>query len=327
MPRHSKNRTDRGFFTYQERVESGFTQSASTRLLSENHLPFGFCALSLQPCRDPVASPYGHIFDREFIVSYLGEQKRALLNERATASSKELEKIAEKRTKAASEKERELAAFEELERGKAVLDGVKRQRKEFMGIDRDEAQKGNFWLDGRGGKDFTGTRRISNEENGASLNRSTTATAVSSSTMFTSSVSTRCPFTKKKLKLKDLIPVNFEVADADMVESGGGRGMYCCAVTKKPITHQKVVLLRPSGQVVLESCLKDCVYPTMTCPVSGKALEGSGKESKDIIELVQSGTGFSAHNDVEVGKFGLLRAAQAEVGKRSGTLGTKGTVF
>ena len=104
-----------------------------------------------------------------------------------------------------------------------------------------------------------------------------------------------------------------------------------CAVTRKPITHQKAVLLKPyvllahvyyvlvsnvvfvllkrwhavvecvlsrSGEVILESCLGDIVYPTMQCPITGKKLR-----KKDIIRLTPGGTAFSAHNKVEVSKY------------------------
>ena len=99
-------------------------------------------------------------------------------------------------------------------------------------------------------------------------------------------------------------------------------------MTRKPITHQKAVLLRPcvllvccsplpptrvtnllcctrsltpscyhtarSGEVILESCVKTLVTPTMKCPITGKTLR-----KKDVIKLTAGGTGFSSHNKVE----------------------------
>merc|ERR1712000_264326 len=70
---------------------------------------------------------------------------------------------------------------------------------------------------------------------------------------------TRCPLSGKKLRVKDLIPVKFEITDQKMMDRGGDRGVFCCAVSKHPITHQQAVLIKPTGVVVLESVLKDCV--------------------------------------------------------------------
>merc|ERR1711939_185059 len=101
--------------------------------------------------------------------------------------------------------------------------------------------------------------------------------------------------TGKKLRMKDLVPVKFCVADEEAMTKGGDKGMYCCSLSKKEISHQKCVLIKPSGHVILESMVKDCVKKTMTCPISGMKL----KES-DIITLRAGGTGFAKHNNTTV---------------------------
>ena len=55
-------------------------------------------------------------------------------------------------------------------------------------------------------------------------------------------VETKCPMSGKKLRVKDLIPIKFEVTDQKKFEQGGERGVFCCAVSKHPITHQQAVL-------------------------------------------------------------------------------------
>mmetsp|Transcript_13870 Transcript_13870/g.30697 ORF Transcript_13870/g.30697 Transcript_13870/m.30697 type:complete len:221 (+) Transcript_13870:2-664(+) len=130
---------------------------------------------------------------------------------------------------------------------------------------------------------------------------------------------TKCPMTGSKLRMKDLIPVVFELSDEKLADTGGTKGMWCCAVSKRPITHQKAVLLKPSGQVIMESALKDCVLPEMRCPISGKKLKSS-----DIIKLQTGGTSFCAHNEVEAKKDGYIPARATEGGARVLNLNARG---
>ncbi|KAF4031224.1 putative RING-type domain-containing protein [Phytophthora infestans] len=105
---------------------------------------------------------------------------------------------------------------------------------------------------------------------------------------------TRDPMSLDEMKLKHLMPVKLEWDTS----AADGKPKVLCAVTKKEISHHRAVLLRPSGQVILESCLKDMVLPTMTCPVTGLKLR-----KKDIVYLQAGGTGFSAHSTVEAKKY------------------------
>merc|ERR1719161_2680298 len=107
-----------------------------------------------------------------------------------------------------------------------------------------------------------------------------------------------------------------------MMDQGGGRGVYCCAISKHPITHQQAVLLKPSGQVVLESTLKDCVYKDMKCPITGKALKGK----EDVLKLQMGGTGFAAHNEVEAKSFSHIRSRAGDDRTQQGHLPRAGFV-
>merc|ERR1711865_109602 len=118
----------------------------------------------------------------------------------------------------------------------------------------------------------------------------------------------------KKLRAKDLITLKLEITDQKMHDEGGGRGVFCCAVSKHPITHQQAVVLKPSGIVVLESILADCVYKDMICPVTGKKLK-KGKD--DVVKIQQGGTGFSAHNDIEAKSFRFIRSYQGDARTQS----------
>jgi hypothetical protein len=70
MPsRHSKNSGSRGHFTHHEKANA--YGQVKQRITTESQLPFGYCALSLQPSENPVVSPSGRIYSREFILEYL----------------------------------------------------------------------------------------------------------------------------------------------------------------------------------------------------------------------------------------------------------------
>lgn len=102
----------------------------------------------------------------------------------------------------------------------------------------------------------------------------------------------RCPMSGEKLRFKDLVPVNFEMTS----DGDHEKGMFCCAITKRPITHQQALLIKPSGVVVLESAFKQSLDRNdARCPVTGAPLTKS-----DIIRLQVGGTSYSAHNKVEV---------------------------
>ena len=95
-------------------------------------------------------------------------------------------------------------------------------------------------------------------------------------------------------------------------------------MTKKPLTHQKVCLLKPSGKVILEEAVTRLkVRETMVCPVTNKKL----KDESDILMLVAGFTGFSAHNEVETKSFKLMRGAYQEAHDRTGSLGAKGMAY
>jgi hypothetical protein len=61
------------------------------------------------------------------------------------------------------------------------------------------------------------------------------------------------PNSGRPLKLKDLTTVNFEIDMEKKQGAGGGAGRYICALSKKEIIFQDVIILKKSGQVVLLS--------------------------------------------------------------------------
>lgn len=81
MPsRHSKNTGSKPCFTYHEKAKA--FGSITQRLGGESQLPFGYCSLSLTPAEDPVVSPSGRLYSREFILEYILTKTQELKKQR-----------------------------------------------------------------------------------------------------------------------------------------------------------------------------------------------------------------------------------------------------
>lgn len=72
-------------------------------------------------------------------------------------------------------------------------------------------------------------------------------------------------------------------------------------MSSKTITNQKVVVIKSTSTLMLESTAKDLAYPTMVCPMTGKKFK-----KEDVVELVSAASGFSASGVVE-GKQHVLK--------------------
>ena len=81
MPqKHAKNNgsSTYGVFSHTERKQCDFMSSQEARCGSDSQLPFGWCALSLRPAVDPVATPSGHVYSREAILEHLVTKQAAI---------------------------------------------------------------------------------------------------------------------------------------------------------------------------------------------------------------------------------------------------------
>ena len=97
MPRHSQNQTDRQFFTIDELRRAGWgtgmgANQFKERLKQDSFLWFGQCALSLKAPKDPVSTPHGYIYDREFILEYLLKEKKKLAEDKDKFDAQEAKK-------------------------------------------------------------------------------------------------------------------------------------------------------------------------------------------------------------------------------------------
>eukprot|EP00939_MAST-03C_sp_MAST-3C-sp1_P004330 g4330.t1 len=105
------------------------------------------------------------------------------------------------------------------------------------------------------------------------------------------------PMTGKPLRMKHLIPVSL-CKDPENPER------FIDPVSKKRISTQPCVLVKPTGYVVLESVFdrlkksrgKD---ETPTCPVTGEEID----LNSDVLRLVRSGSSFASSGTVVAKKW------------------------
>ncbi|PVD34197.1 hypothetical protein C0Q70_05463 [Pomacea canaliculata] len=78
MTRHARNCTAGTVYTYHERKKdtsaSGYG-TQSQRVGKDSVKDFDCCCLTLQPCKNPVLTPQGYLYDKEAILEYILHQK------------------------------------------------------------------------------------------------------------------------------------------------------------------------------------------------------------------------------------------------------------
>ena len=245
MTKHSRNRTDRPYQTAQERAEAGFAKTHSEKLGTDMQLPFGYCCLSMKPAADPVASPYGHIFDKEFILNSLAKQKDELLLEKQKLQEQAAEAVARKRDREDADKLKKVSDFVGQEQGAEGdrLGAIKCGRAERSVYSHAKARELSFWQDPTtmthhsqksvGGSSVVGSSGGASSSSlfpgGGAASSSAAPPPTEEEVLAAVSLkkvgSTKCPITGKKLRFKDLVPIHWEVADEELIKQGGGRGM------------------------------------------------------------------------------------------------------
>ncbi|KAL3990725.1 hypothetical protein ACH3XW_32950 [Acanthocheilonema viteae] len=310
MTRHGKNATASAVYSYSERrkdaKESGYG-TLHQRLGADSVKEFDCCSITLQPCRNPVISPYGYIFDREVVLEYYLEQKKE--NARKL---KEWEKQCKKEEEEAErekhlDEELKLKKFKEIE-GTPAHPGVKRD----VGADWPTTSAGATPSGSRINK-----RKIlgSDRSNGKRLKEDEISNVAGEKAkeypsfwipQLNTAVEVKvekpeqrvfCPLSGKPLKIKELMPVKFTV----MPDDNGNKSLiartvrYMCPVTHDALTNTtRCAYLKTSQSVVTMDCVEKIIRKDMIDPLNGKPMKND-----DIIELQRGGTGFASTNAVE----------------------------
>uniref|UniRef100_A0A7S2UPF1 Nitric oxide synthase-interacting protein zinc-finger domain-containing protein n=1 Tax=Attheya septentrionalis TaxID=420275 RepID=A0A7S2UPF1_9STRA len=276
MARKSKQPGGHNPLTAHERKKLlGAYGTTTARLGTDSQQKFGYCCLGLQPAADPVATPSGHIYNREAIVSYLLTKTQDYKKALAAYEGRQTQRSA-KRQKLTKEKEEEqLAQFERKNKGASQLSDATHSQAlvattQINLESRETAtatlKRTSYWLSEMqpAQQDILDTDELPPKRPAS-------------------------PMSGEPLRIKDLTPLDLRTDDA---------GGFTCAVSDKSLTTQPVVAITKSGQVMLKSVFDELARPTMTCPITGKKFK-----EKHVLTLQKGSSGFAASGSVTAKKY------------------------
>lgn len=238
MTRHARNCTAGAVYTYHEKKKdaaaSGYGTNAR-RIGKDSVKSFDCCSLTLQPCRNPVVTKDGYLFDKEAILQYIITKKNEY-----SRKLKEYEKL----RKQEEAEEANLSAAEEQKR-----------IEKFINTEKNIVTTSSVIGSKINPKNFPSTSSsISNMANGKDKelpsfwvpSQAPTAKAAKAQkpdpTIY-------CPISQKPLKVKDLIDVKFTlVNDKDDKKSLILKeNRYMCPITHDILSNSvPCAVLRPT---------------------------------------------------------------------------------
>ncbi|XP_035254093.1 nitric oxide synthase-interacting protein [Anguilla anguilla] len=298
MTRHGKNCTAGAVYTYHEKKKdtaaSGYG-TQSVRLGKDAIKDFDCCCLSLQPCRDPVVTADGYLYEKEAILEYILHQKVEIARKmkayekqkRAQKSDSQLESTSGERERVEKFKKRENSI-------------VSKPINPFTAATSRDSEGKSGSVGPAAGSSAASSSAGSSSGSGSGSS-STSAlpsfwipslTPEAKPTILKKPVKTvLCPMSGRPLKMNELISVRFTPLDPslDRVALLTRQDRYVCAVTKDTLGNSlPCAVLRPSGVVVTMECVERLIRKDMTDPVTGDKLT-----ERDIVPLQRGGTGFS----------------------------------
>jgi len=270
--------------TERQRCDSG---SLKVRLGTDSQLPFGYCSISIHPVDDPVVSPSGHIYSREAILQYLLNKMQEIKDQQTSYENQQHSRERQEVLKKEEETLKDASKFVETNDG--VANVVKRKAT--------DAELQNSDLELRKKKIDEKERDVKMEEL-KKVNYWITQFTPSSDPAEIKEPPKRpsSPFSGRPLRAKDLIPI--ELIRDSSISNNSSIVQFLCHVSKKNITNQKVILLKNTGALMIESVAQELAYPTMTCPITSKKFS-----KKDILEIVPAASAFSSSGKVEASKY------------------------
>ncbi|XP_034567968.1 nitric oxide synthase-interacting protein [Notolabrus celidotus] len=301
MTRHGKNCTAGAVYTYHEKkkdtASSGYG-TQSIRLGKDAIKDFDCCCLSLQPCKDPVLTQDGFLYEKQAILEYILHQKTEIAKKmKAYEKQKKAQKSSSQLESKSEERER-------MERFKSRENSI-------------VSKPINPFTSGQtsgGEKSQTDSASASSSSSAPSTSSSSSASTSSSSSSSLSSLPSfwvpcltpvakptqlkkpskvvLCPMSGRPLKMNELITVRFTRLDPSLerVALLTRQDRYVCAVTRDVLGNSvPCAVLRNSGCVVTLECVEKLIKKDMIDPVSGDKMS-----ERDIVPLQRGGTGFAA---------------------------------
>ncbi|XP_018007562.1 nitric oxide synthase-interacting protein homolog [Hyalella azteca] len=292
MTRHSRNCTASSVYSYHEKKRdadaSGYG-SLAARYGKDGIKDFDCCCLCLHPCKDPLVSSEGYLFDREAVLEYIISKKNEI--------RKKLKEY-EKQCKKDQAELHELGAAEERSR-----------LQKFLQSQDHPASSSSAISSAAGSSSGSATKdadcpSISNMKGDLAKKLPSywipSLTPDNKQTRIPKPVDkVLCPMSNKPLKMKDLVPVKFTRIDPNASFSSleGHKERYKCPVTGDVLRNAvPCAVLRPTGDVVTMEAVA-VIRRDMKHPLTGHTLT-----ERDIIPLQRGGTGFAAANETLAGK-------------------------
>lgn len=302
MTRHSKNCTAGHVYTYHEKkkdTEASGWGTEKARFSKDSMQEFDCCNLSLQPCKDPVITPDGYLYEREAIIEYMIQQKRLI--------AKKLKDYERRKTKEEVEQKR-LLEEKKSERVKEFMkqEGsiISKPLNPFKGsplalIKPEGGKKSTKDDEPQPGPSGVGAGALSNMsgENKTSLPAFwiPSLTPDDKGTLVKKpETKVLCPMTKKPLAMKHLITVKFtKVKDGDDKTHVLNKDLrYVCPVTGDALGNSvPCAVLRHSGAVVTQESVEKILRldDPMRDPITALVMT-----DKDIIYMQRGASSFAA---------------------------------
>ncbi|KRT81329.1 hypothetical protein AMK59_5399, partial [Oryctes borbonicus] len=242
MTRHARNCTAGAVYTYHEKKKDAAASGYGTnskRLGKDSVKDFDCCSLSLQPCRNPVITKDGYLFDKEVILQYIITKKNEY-----SRRLKEYEKLKKQDTeetlqKIAAENNKKLADFLKSENNIVTkpINGFKSGQTQSTSVSNManglDKKLPSFWVP------------------------SETPSAIKKKLQEPDKV-IYCPISGRPLKSKDLVDVKFMLVKdpADKKTLITKQNRYMCAVTHDILSNSvPCAVLKPTGDVVTLECV------------------------------------------------------------------------
>uniref|UniRef100_U5EMX3 Nitric oxide synthase-interacting protein homolog n=1 Tax=Corethrella appendiculata TaxID=1370023 RepID=U5EMX3_9DIPT len=295
MTRHARNCTAGAVYTYHEKkkdaASSGFG-TVNRRLGKDSIKSFDCCSLTLQPCRNPVITKEGYLFDKEAILTYIISKK----NEYARKM-----KEFEMQQKADDE---ETAKAENAEQQKRVEKFINTEKNIVNTPSPSTSTSLSLLASSSSSSSLSDKPSTSGALSNTSLGKRKelpsfwvpSETPSAKITKIEKPDSTvYCPVSGKPLKAKDLIPIKFTlVNDPDDKKSIIiKQNRYMCPITHDILSNSvPCAVLKPTGDVVTIECIEKIIKKDMIHPLTNQKLT-----EKDIIPLQRGGTGYSTVNE------------------------------
>ncbi|XP_070564782.1 nitric oxide synthase-interacting protein-like [Ptychodera flava] len=300
MTRHQRNCTAGTVYTYHERKKDTETSGYGTkqsRLGKDSTRNFDCCCLTLQPCKNPVITPDGWLYDKEAILEYILHQKQAIARQMKEYERQKKQLESEELAKNSEAKVKNLKRFAATEQSitskpiNPFTNGPPAKKQKTATVTSATATA----AEPKPGPSRETNGEASNAKNGKELPSFwiPSLTPDAKPTLIKKpGKHVFCPMSKKQLKVKDLIDIEFvAVNDADDKRHLLNKdARYMCAVTRDTLSNSTpVAILKTSRKVITVECIEKLIKKDMIDPISGEKITEA-----DIIKLQRGGTGFAS---------------------------------